>query len=447
MAAGLSLRPETVEKDYILGWMLYGINKHDEINHWAFKGGTSFKKCFFETFRFSEDLDFTLTDPSHLTIEFLLQTFNDITDRISDETGIEFFKDRFKFKILPKENGNYSAQGKIHYNGPLRRTHSVASIKLDLTNDEVLVLDTIEREVDHPYTDKPASGIAANCYAFEEVVAEKIRALAQRIRPRDLYDVVHFYRNREVIKAPKKVCDVLKEKCAFKNMDVPDYSAIINHEKFDELEPQWANMLAHQLPHLPPIESFLKDLPPFFEWLNDQLHEEQVEPYGRAGEFLYQPERFTNYYGVDEIIEKIRFAAANRLCINLEYKDKIRTVEPLSFRTSSKGNQLFYGHEREAGHPKAYTLSEIQSVELTDQSYIEQYPVEISSTGSISMPPIRRTSYSTRNSVYSEPKHRYECTMCGKVFKHKTMNSVLRRHKDKDGWGCSGRSGHYLGYE
>jgi predicted nucleotidyltransferase component of viral defense system len=41
MAAGLSLRPETVEKDYILGWMLYGINKHDAIKHWSFKGGTS----------------------------------------------------------------------------------------------------------------------------------------------------------------------------------------------------------------------------------------------------------------------------------------------------------------------------------------------------------------------------------------------------------------------
>ncbi len=40
----LSLRPETVEKDYVLGWMLDGISKHPVTSTWAFKGGTSLKK-------------------------------------------------------------------------------------------------------------------------------------------------------------------------------------------------------------------------------------------------------------------------------------------------------------------------------------------------------------------------------------------------------------------
>ncbi len=461
MADGLSLRPDTVEKDYILGWMLHGINQHSTVSHWAFKGGTSLKKCFFETFRFSEDLDFTLTDPTQLTTEFLLKTFEDITDQLSEEVGIEFFKDRFKFKIIDKGNGNYSAQGKIHYNGPLRRTQGVATIKLDLTNDEVLVLDTAEREVHHPYTDKPENGIVANCYAFEEVVAEKIRALAQRARPRDLYDVIHFFRNREIIKAPEKVCDVLKEKCAFKEISVPTYQHIIEHEKIDELEPQWANMLAHQLPSLPPIESFLGDLRPFFDWLDSQLLEDTMEVYGKSDEVLFQPGRVASAYTVDGILQKIQFAAANRLCINLQYSDKFRTVEPLSFRTAKSGNKLFYGYERDAEHAKAYSLSKVQSVEVTSLPYNEKYPVEISATGTISMPPIRRESNSSSPfsqaisrgsrkyspSYYGELKHRYECPMCGKVFKRKNQNSILKPHKDKDGWDCSGRSGYYLGYE
>ena len=29
----------------------------------------------------------------------------------------------------------------------------------------------------------------ARCYSYEEVFAEKVRALAERARPRDLYDV------------------------------------------------------------------------------------------------------------------------------------------------------------------------------------------------------------------------------------------------------------------
>lgn len=63
MAAGLDINPDTVEKDYILGWMLFGISQHKATSRWAFKGGTCLKKCFFETFRFSEDCyDIEITD-------------------------------------------------------------------------------------------------------------------------------------------------------------------------------------------------------------------------------------------------------------------------------------------------------------------------------------------------------------------------------------------------
>jgi predicted nucleotidyltransferase component of viral defense system len=62
-AAQTSLTPHVVEKDYVLGWMLAGISRHPELaDNWVFKGGTCLKKCFFETYRFSEDLDFTLRD-------------------------------------------------------------------------------------------------------------------------------------------------------------------------------------------------------------------------------------------------------------------------------------------------------------------------------------------------------------------------------------------------
>src|SRR5258708_15759028 len=51
----VSLLPNIVEKDYVLGWMLAGINAHGELNEsWVFKGGTCLKKCYFETYRFSE---------------------------------------------------------------------------------------------------------------------------------------------------------------------------------------------------------------------------------------------------------------------------------------------------------------------------------------------------------------------------------------------------------
>jgi predicted nucleotidyltransferase component of viral defense system len=60
-ASSFSLLPNVVEKDYFLGWVLAGINAHEELaESWLFKGGTCLKKCYFKTYRFSEDLDFTL---------------------------------------------------------------------------------------------------------------------------------------------------------------------------------------------------------------------------------------------------------------------------------------------------------------------------------------------------------------------------------------------------
>ena len=52
-----------IEKDYVLSWILAGIHHNETLkNSWVFKGGTCLKKCYFETYRFSEDLDFTILD-------------------------------------------------------------------------------------------------------------------------------------------------------------------------------------------------------------------------------------------------------------------------------------------------------------------------------------------------------------------------------------------------
>lgn len=396
MANGLSLNLDTIEKDYVLGWLLWGINNHKDLSlKWLFKGGTSLKKCFFDTFRFSEDLDFTVTDEKHLSKDFLHETFHQISENIYEETGIEFFKEHFRFKILPKESGKLSAQGVIHYNGPLRRrqgaTANFASVKLDLTTNEIIVLQPQKKNVYHPYSDVPQTEIWANCYAFEEVIAEKIRALGERLRPRDLYDVIHFLRNREMIENPQLVYNILIKKCSFKNIIVPTYAHIENHEKIEELVAQWDKMLAHQLPTLPPLESFWQELETFFAWLEGTLQEHNhIEMQNLDGE-IFHPDYANNASSINAIIHRIQFAAANRICIELTYHNKVRLVEPLSFRRAKNGNELFYGYERESSMPKAFTLSEIQNVIITNIPYQGcQYLIEIKARGNVEMPYLKR---------------------------------------------------------
>ncbi len=56
-ASGLLL--DAVVKDHILGYLLAGIAVTPGLgDQLAFKGGTALRKCWFPTYRYSEDLDF-----------------------------------------------------------------------------------------------------------------------------------------------------------------------------------------------------------------------------------------------------------------------------------------------------------------------------------------------------------------------------------------------------
>ena len=193
-ASALSLLPQIVEKDYVLGWVLAGIYQLPALaDTWIFKGGTCLKKCFFETYRFSEDLDFTLMGPAHLDAAFLSANFAEISDWIYEQAGIELPVEEQSFEIYENPRGNPSCQGKIPYRGPIApRGRSIPNIKLDLTADEHVVLAPVRLPIFHPYSDAPEDGIHVTAYAYEEAFAEKVRALAERTRPRDLYDVINM---------------------------------------------------------------------------------------------------------------------------------------------------------------------------------------------------------------------------------------------------------------
>ena len=125
-----SLTPHVVEKDYVLGWMLAGIYSHEDLaESWVFKGGTCLKKCFFETYRFSEDLDFTLIKPEHIDADFLKNVFSEIGEWIYEQTGIEIPADKQEFEIYQNPRGQISCQGKISYKGPVSSTHGLPRVQ------------------------------------------------------------------------------------------------------------------------------------------------------------------------------------------------------------------------------------------------------------------------------------------------------------------------------
>jgi len=462
------LAPNIIEKDYMLGWLLAGISHHAELGaSWAFKGGTCLKKCYFETYRFSEDLDFTLTESEHHDQGFLVNTFKAIADWIYDASGIEVPHELIRFDVYTNPRGKVSVEGRISYKGPLRPGGDLPRVKLDLTDDEVLVLNTVSREVFHPYSDTPDGGIRVQCYCFEEVFAEKIRALEERLRPRDLYDVIHLYRHESTIKGRDFILNTLRAKCAFKGIPLPTMEMLESKPERAELVSEWENMLGHQMPVLPPFEQFWHELPDLFDWLYRAAEKAapSVIPVGRqAVDITWRPPAMATAWRTSVPLEPIRFAAANHLCVQLQYIDtegnwKRPIIEPYSLRRTKEGNLLLYAVKHETGEDRSYRVDRIQNADVTKTSFIPRYAIELTSEVPLSAPPTMRTSgiggvtprrikstgarQRSSTSQYG-PKYIFQCTYCGKKFTHKSNDPSLHKHKDKYGYSCPGRSGFYV---
>jgi predicted nucleotidyltransferase component of viral defense system len=449
------LRPEVVEKDYVLGWLLAAIAQHEESSeHWVLKGGTCVKKCFFETYRFSEDLDFSLLPEAAYSDGDLREVLREITDLTSEMSGIEFSADALAVRVRMDRLGRQTFEGKIGYRGPLA-VPTWPRVLFDLTQHEPVVDEPVLRRVLHPYPDELPADALVQTYSFEELIAEKARALYERSRPRDLYDVVYILGDDSHGIELAHAREVFAEKCGVKRLTIPSSREILELvDRAEEMRAEWANMLAHQLPQLPPLDGMLARLGGALAWLDLVPAVAVVSPPAlpaRSEESVVAPDS-ARLWRSGVPLEAVRFAGANHLLIRFAYSGKFRTLEPYSLRRSSRGNLLLYGWELESGQIKAFDVAKIAQVSTTDRTFTPRYRVEFSPGAAIntsilaSVPRTRRAPRRT-SSVRRRrgPTYVYVCTVCHREFRHQRQDSTLRRHKTgDDGWYCPGRRG-YLG--
>ena len=265
-ARKLGLSPNIIEKDYVLSWVLAGISEHSALkNSYVFKGGTCLKKCFFEDYRFSEDLDFTVTDPSHMDITFLKKTFLNISEWIYENSGIEILNSDIRFEEFQTPKRGVAVEGRLGFRGPLRRQGDWARIKLDLTHHERLVFPPAMSPIHHPYSDGLKASIQSYC--LEEIFAEKLRALVERMRPRDLYDVICLFERKKSQADRNQILLCLKEKCEFKKIGLPKMDELQTRPELQELTKEWESMLAHQIKDLQPYDIYWEKLPQVLDWV------------------------------------------------------------------------------------------------------------------------------------------------------------------------------------
>jgi len=354
----------------------------------------------------------------------------------------------------------------------MQRQGDFPRVRLDLTDDERLVRDGERKRVHHPYSDEPEGGIHVLASCFEEVYAEKLRALAERERPRDLYDVIHLHRH-DTGADRTAVLEILRAKCEFKGIPLPTLERLKNSPDHAALRADWDQMLAHQLPQLPPFESFWNDLPAVFDWLREQPLPAQPPVMGSKGFDIdatwRAPAMAASWaaQGITAPLEIIRFAAANGLCVDLEYQDEggrvsSRTIEPYSLRRTKAGDLLLYAVRAQDGQDRSYRVDRILSARATRQTFTPRYLVELSAAGPVHVPDVTRASSATvrspfaparasrtrstvgRSRPFGQARYVFQCPYCNKKFERSQYDANLNPHKTKEGYPCPSRIGHYV---
>ena len=245
-SAGVDLMVQDL--DYSLGWFLAGFFSQTNVtNALIFKGGTCLRKCYFANYRFSEDLDFTLT--RLWSLSDLAAAVETVRAWSVDMGGPDFDVQPPRLEVVNDEYGQESFQARVYYRGPLRWGGSPRSIQIDISRGEHLEFATEARRLHHPYSDEmDLPEVYIPCYNLEEMLAEKLRAIGGQRRfavSRDLYDIYHLLRAGVSL---EKVRPALQAKFAAKGLDLSSMQVERLIARQSLFAADWRRHLVHLLP-------------------------------------------------------------------------------------------------------------------------------------------------------------------------------------------------------
>ena len=166
------LPAQTIERDYILANVCADVGALGD-PRLVFKGGTLLRLCYFGDYRYSADLDFSAIDGL---------TAADAIGVVA--TAVDACRQRIEAPTLEVSDTEHGAVW-ISYVGPLGSLPR--RIKLDISDDELV--ESHYRLPLHPRWPDLSADAAIEGYTLDEVGAEKLRCIAERLQCRDLYDL------------------------------------------------------------------------------------------------------------------------------------------------------------------------------------------------------------------------------------------------------------------
>ena len=251
-----NLNLNIIEKDYVLGWLLFGFSK---IKNLVFKGGTALSKIYFpEIWRLSEDLDFSLIDTD---FSLVIQNVEEIIGLIEKKSEIELnLKSKFS-------NPEY-LQLKIQYHAIVGKNWA----KVDITKNDLVEKPSF-KAIEKYYSDYPDFRI--NVESIEEIFCSKIRTVIERKKCRDYFDLWKLsYLSLDLNVVEK----IIKEKLKIKGVELREINQIFPSNLQEILSPYWEREMGRLVSPLPDVETVLKELKNSLEASLLPLFKEKYSP-------------------------------------------------------------------------------------------------------------------------------------------------------------------------
>ena len=209
-----------IEKDYYLTLVLSRV--HELSEDLIFKGGTCLNKIYYAYYRLSEDLDFSMMLPKYeATRSQRRKCIQPIKDRIEE------FVEQFGLKIddtgNPGRNESKQYVYYLVYQSALRSVEAKIKFEIGLRFNPIDPVEKhqVKHAFLHPFTGEALfDGGKINCLSLNELISEKLRASAIRIKvaPRDFYDLDFVIRNGFDL-TNKNVIKLFKNKLEEDNAD------------------------------------------------------------------------------------------------------------------------------------------------------------------------------------------------------------------------------------
>lgn len=221
-----------VERDYVLAHVVAQLHlaRPNDGARLVFKGGTAIRFVHLPDYRYSADLDFTVIGGSAAEAANAL------------DPVLEAARQHAGFPHLERGTG---AQPMITYVGPLGATRP-RQIKLDLSTDEH-VESVEERTVLDLWPDLPEP-VPFAVYSIEEIGAEKLRCVMQRVQCRDLYDL--FRLTQDGALALAEVRPLFERKARAKSLDPSSFPERFE-DRLDRYRRRWSTEMSEHLAEPP----------------------------------------------------------------------------------------------------------------------------------------------------------------------------------------------------